>query len=393
MESQNHRFYMQAAAVVAAAAATNHHSTPTSYYTSKMGNTTNSGVIMANSYTHPHQSYMANASSSPSSSSLSPLMSSSPSFNSSCLNSSLSPTIKNGEQQHSTQAQHQTTEFNSAAAAAAAVCHLASLANVYASNQTPSTPSSSSTSSHSSTNHLSSTNVFSTQNQPAHFAYQNAYSQNSLNEPNNSAAYFSNPNQSLLHSTKLASNPHNHSNSYVHPNVAAYDYASYSNGQYQANGLSNCNTPQTNTAWWAKLQNPNMSNHYAGQQFYSGPSGQLDIFKSLNTNTTTNNSNSANNKSISSTSSSPNSSSSSLTCNLMESQLGSNQFLNACLPPTPTDESNQSLLSTRLLSTTNTKLNDAKYHKDAPNLTMLINSPIINQGKKSTTYSLFSKTI
>lgn len=380
---------MQAAAVVAAAAATNHHSTPTSYYSAKMSNTANSGTTMANSYTHPHQNYMTNASTSPSSSSLSPLMSSSPSFNSSCLNSSLSPTIKTGEQQqqqHSTQAHHQATEFNSAAAAAAAVCHLASLANVYASNQTSSTPSSSSTSSHSSANHLSSTNVFSTQSQPPHFAYQNAYNQNSLTEHNNSAAYFSNTNQSLLHSTKLASNPHNHANSYMHPNVAAYDYVSYSSGQYQANGLNNCNTPQTNTAWWTKLQNPNASTHYAGQQFYSGAPGQLDIFKSLNTN---NNNNSANNKSISSTSSSPNSSSSSLTCNLMESQLGSNQFLNACLPPTPTDESNQGLLSTRLLSTTNIKLNDAKYHKDAPNLTMLINSPIVNQGKKFTSHSFF----
>jgi hypothetical protein len=316
-------------------------------------------------------------------------MSSSPSFNSSCLNSSLSPTIKTGDQQpqhqqHSTQTHHhQATEFNSAAAAAAAVCHLASLANVYASNQTSSTPSSSSANSH------SSANVFNTQSQP-HFAYQNAYSQN---ESNNSAGYFSNTNQSLLHSTKLASNPHNHANSYMHPNVAAYDYASYSSGHYQANGLNNCNTPQANTAWWAKLQNPNASGHYAGQQFYSGAPGQLDIFKSLNTTNNNNNSNNgANNKSISSTSSSPNSSSSSLTCNLMESQLGSNQFLNACLPPTPTDESNQGLLSTRLLATTtNTKLNDAKYHKDAPNLTMLINSPIVNQGKKCTSFHFFLK--
>lgn len=283
MEAQHHHFYMQAAAAVVAAAAsnpTNQTSTPASYYTNK-------------SSSH-HQNYMLNSQVSPT---LSPLLSSSPNLH----NSSLSNSSSSASSSTVSPSNSHLTDVNSSTAAA--LCHLASLANAYAVTNSPSSNNSA----------LSPNNM---QNYSQHQSYFNPHHQNNYTSQNNyqQNGYLNYAPPAQPSTSPVLSNIHqNGSQTQFNPNyINNYtERNSYDFNQYSANNgtnFSNCN--QNTNNWWTKMPNNGSIPSYNNYTNNSTNLNQYNcILKNLNNN----------NKSSSSlsTSSSPNSSASS--SNLVDS--------------------------------------------------------------------------
>lgn len=329
MESQQHRFYMQVAAA-AAAVTTPNQQTPSqsmaNYYTNKQNYTPNNYNLNAPVLTNTN--------------SATPLLMSSPKG----INSSTShdKSVSSG------------TDYNSAAAAAAAVCHLANLANVYAA-----------TSPHSNTASLSpiaSADLYSHQQQQQ--TQQSFYHNSAVHYDSNNYGLFTNShlsypvtNQPANSGLSTAANNQSYLNKiYNQQTNASYEYNSQN--QYSPNGSYSNNFPNTSCSnsnntnfWWSKFQNNtpppsnavvsvppqqtsgpfNHSLNYSTPQFNSNMDG-IHHYNSLLRNL---------HSKSSSTSSSPNSSTSSATpsTHLMENTSSYHHLMSGNLPLTP-EESN-----------------------------------------------------